>query len=565
MNNQEQNTQNQAQPVSTPQEPSVTVQNVQPVQSAPSAAPNIAAPNVEAAGAPQGPVIAGPNLQAASLTNLSNVGDANTQVKEQMTAESANIAAVTTNTSTTDQIAAGIKDGSFVNAVNDPNALIGGKVGSTISNEDEIMAKKAKKNIIRLLVFVVIVIIAGVGGFIFYQKEYTTAGIRIDALVDGINAYISPIFNDCEKRIGTYDLKVDVTQNTDKYGVHSSGSYGYDMASYYQINGEVDSIVSKEELLGDDPINYYFYIGDSKLYVKFEDLYEKFIYTDFTELDDFMKNVNQNDIAFEVAHAQLVAAVKAAIKAGGTIQSIGKANINGESKQANIVTINLNKNTLANIENTFFTALANNTVFVENYSKASGDTKEDVVKILNKMAKSDINYDGNISVKLYSSIFGTDFLGLDVMTTVNNTNYVFTMVPVASGYRFILKSGETKNLDLTYTRVFTAGADNKTYVNNLEGDIYYNKNVYQVKSALELVINLPYQEDKPVLRESISLKYLSLENIDEMLVKAKEKYNVAGTKLYGYKTDIYNHLGIGPDNIGVTTTDNGEVQVATTE
>ena len=139
------------------------------------------------------------------------------------------------------------------------------------------------------------------------------------------------------------------------------------------------------------------------------------------------------------------------------------------------------------------------------------------------------------------------------------------MVPVASGYRFILKSGETKNLDLTYTRVFTAGADNKTYVNNLEGDIYYNKNVYQVKSSLELVINLPYQEDKPVLRESISLKYLSLSNIDEMLVKAKEKYNVAGTKLYGYKTVIYNYLGIGPDNIGVTTTDNGEVQVATTE
>ena len=47
--------------------------------------------------------------------------------------------------------------------------------------------------------------------------------------------------------------------------------------------------------------------------------------------------------------------------------------------------------------------------------------------------------------------------------------------------------------------------------------------------------------------------------------QSKEKYNVAGTKLYGYKTDIYNYLGLGPDNIGVTTTDNGEVQVTTTE
>ena len=576
MNNQEQNNQTAVnttpvQPNVAPVEPTVTVQNVQQPVQQPSVnpTPNIAAPNVQATAQPAepaAPVIAGPNLQAASLTNLSNVGDSNTQVKEQMsTQNTANIAAVTTSTSTTDQIAQGIKDGSFVNAINDPNALMSGKVGSTISSEDEIMAKKAKKNAIRFGVILLLLIIIGVGGFIFYKKEYTTAAIRIDALIDGLNGYISPIFNDCEKRIGTFDLEVNVTQNTEKYGLHTSGSYGYDLASYMQINGEVDKVISGEELLDKDSIKYYFYINDSKIYVKFEDLFEKFIYTDFEYLDEFFSNINQNDVAYEVAYAQFVSALKAGVKAGGMSQTIGKANINGTSKQVNIVTINLNKNSIANIQNAFFTTLANNTVFVENLSMVSGDTKEDVVKKLNKQATADIKYEGNINIKLYSSILGTEFIGIDVSTTENNVNYLFTVLPVAGGYEFILKENDSKVTDLTYTRTLTAGANNKTFVNNLSGDIYYNKNVYQISSVFKIVIDLPYQEDKPVVRESINVKYLTLDDFENMFNAAKEKYNVVGTELYGYRSNLYSLLGFESPATEETTPTEQTGEQTTTE
>ena len=455
---------------------------------------------------------------------------------------------VTTSNSTPEQIAAGIQNGSFVNAVQDPNAMInGGKVGSTISDEDKILAKKAKKNVRVLIIVLVLLVILGGGGYFFYSIEFTTSNKRIDAVLNGINGYISPYFRDATKRIGTYEIDATIKENTDKYGTKISGSYGYSMGDYIQVNGNVSSIVSNDELLGKNPIKYYFYVNDSKLYIRFEDLYENFIHTDFLLLDKFNSNFRQNSIDFAVLQSSVHSAIINGLHAIGASQSIESVSINGSSKTANVVTFNVNKNTLKGFKNGFYNTLRNSNLFLTNYANLIGTDPATLKIDLTKQMEAQSTFEGNVNVRIYTALFGSDFYGIDISYKDNDKTYKTTIVPIGNGFKFVVNENNTKIVDLDFTQIYKRSSE-ITFDYTLKGDVYISnssdnkKNLYQVDVKSKMVINLPYQDDKPVVKNSVNLKFITLEDFNGMFDNAKEKYNVAGSYIYQLKESLLSSL-----------------------
>ena len=478
---------------------------------------------------------------------------------------------VTTGGESPEQIAAGIQNGSFVNAVQDPNAMInGGKVGSTISDEDKILAKKAKKNA-RVLIFVlVILVILGVGGYFFYSIEFTTSNKRIDAVLNGINNYISPYFRDATKRIGTYEIDATVKENTDTYGAKINGSYGYSMGDYVQVNGNVSSIVSNDELLGKNPIKYYFYVNDSKLYVRFEDLYENFIHTDFTLLDEFNNNFRKNSIDLAVLQSSLHSAIINGLHSVGSSQSIESVNINGSSKTANVVTFNINKNTLKGFKNGFYNTLRNSNLFLTNYAYLIGTDVETLKIDLTKEMEAQATFEGNVNVRIYSALFGKDFYGIDITYKENNTTYKTTIVPIGNGYKFVVNENNNKIVDLDFTQIYKRSSA-ISFDYTLKGDLYISnpkdnkKNLYQVDIKSKVVINLPYQDDKPVVKNSVNLKFITLEDFNTMFDNAKEKYNVAGSYIYQLKESLLSSLMEEIPTDDMSTVEDNQTEDTTTE
>lgn len=562
---------------------------VMPAENVNVAAPQIAPqPNTVAApqSAPQQSTIAAPDMsQIATVQTtqvngipevnnngalLSPVEDPNKVVVNPQAVQANSAVSVTTSNETPEQIAAGIQSGSFVNAVQDPNAMInGGKVGTTISDEDKILAKKAKKNVKVLIFVLVLLVILGGGGYFFYSIEFTTANKRIDAVLSGINNYISPYFRDASKRIGTYELDATIKENTDKYGVKLSGSYGYSMGDYVQINGNISSIVSNDELLGKNPIKYYFYIYDSKLYVRFEDLYENFIHTDFPLLDGFDSNFRQNSIDFAVLQSSIHSAIVNGLHSVGAAQSIESVNINGSSKTANVVTFNINKNTLRGFKNGFYNTLRNSNLFLTNYANLIGSDAATLKIDLTKQMEEQSTFEGNINVRIYSALFRSDFYGIDVSYKQDNTTYKTTIVPIANGYKFVVNENNTKVVDLDFTQIYKRGSE-ISFDYTLKGDVYASsvednkKNLYQVDVKSKAVINLPYQDDKPVVKNSVNLKFITLEDFNTMFENAKEKYNVAGSYIYQSKESLLSSLFENVPTDDTSTVDDNQTEDTTT-
>ncbi len=518
------------------QTPSTPVQNT------------IAPPNMSQVGLAQTHQVDGVPTVNNNGTLLSPVDDPNKPLVNPGMVQPNGAVSVTTGNETPENIAAGIQNGSFVNAIQDPNAMInGGKVGSTISDEDKILAKKAKKNVRVLLIVLVILVILGGGGYFFYSVEFTTSNKRIDAVLSGVNNYIAPYFRDASKRIGTYEIDATVKENTDIYGTKINGSYGYSMGDYVQVNGNVSSIVENDELLGKNPIKYYFYINDSKIYIKFEDLYENFIHTDFPLLDEFNSNFRQNSIDFAVLQSSIYSAIVNGLHSVGASQSIESVNINGSSKTANVVTFNINKNTLRGFKNGFYNTLRNSNLFLSNYANLTGTDPATLKIDLTKEMEVQSTFEGNVNVRIYTALFGSSFYGIDVSYKNDKTTYKTTIVPIGNGYKFVVNEDNTKIVDLDFTQIYKRGSE-ITFDYTLKGDVYVSdlednkKNLYQVDVKSKVVINLPYQDDKPVVKNSVNLKFITLEDFNAMFENAKEKYNVAGSYIYQLKESLLSSL-----------------------
>lgn len=494
-----------ASPVSAPVEASPASVEAAPVEM-PAPAPVEAPTPIEA-----------PNVESASMSNLAPVVDTpqNAAAPDMASAE---------------DIAKGIQDGSFVNAVSDPNEMIGAKVGSSSDPLVEEKKKKSKKKVVTIVIVLVVLIILGVLGFLGYNYEYKTANKRVDVLFDKINSYTTPLLKDFEKRIGDYDLDASVTMNTDKIQLHLSGNYAYNLEDYIYLDTSIDKIYYNQDLLDKTPIKFNVYLNDDKAYFKSEELFSKYISTDVEGLSTIMNNIKQNDVNYSALYLSVMNAFKDSLEKYTLNQTIGDATIDGTSKKANIVTMTINKNNYNAIIVNMLNSLSKSDVFLSNAAAIVGESKEDIKTALTEAKDEKYEFDGTVIVKIYTKIIGNELYGIDVISTSGDDKYQVSIIPQGTdSYKVVSTENGTQSSNFVYSMNKTQSSGKVSYVSSVKGDVNYEKSVYQLDVKYTYNINLQYQEDKPVVREKVSLENLTAEDYTTIVTNAEEKYGIIGT------------------------------------
>ena len=499
-------------PVETPAPVAPVTPVETPVPVAPVASEPVEAPApVEAPVQPVAePTVASPNLESASMSNLAPVVENPTNVSAPQ------------DTNNVDQIAQGIQNGSFVNAVTDPNEMIGAKMGSSADTVGEEKKKKGKKKVVVLIVVLFILAILGGVGYFGYQYEFKSADKRVDALFNKVNSYVNPLLKDFEKKIGDYDIDANLTVGTDKAQIHLSGNYAYNLEDYVYLDTTIDKIYYNEDLLDKTPIKLNLYLNDDKLYLKAEDILTKYIYIDVDGLDEVMNNVKQNEVNYSAIYTSVMNALKVSINKYCLSQTVGKATVDGKSTTANIVTVTINKNNYKSIIGNMLTVLANNNTFVTNVANIAGKSNDEIKKSLtdakDDLNKGDYEFDGSVIVKVYTKVIGSELLGIDVLTTYDGKATNLYIVPTGSDSYKVKTTVDGKDVsNLTYGISKTNSAGKTSYVTTLKGDATIKDSdgkdtVYQFDTKFTYNINLQYQDDKPVVREAVSYENLTQED-----------------------------------------------------
>lgn len=470
--------------------------------------------------------IAQPNIESASMSNLSPVVE-----------DTTNQEAPTTNQNV-EEIAQGIQNGSYVNAVTDPNEMIGAKLGSSADTVTEEVKKKGKKKVVILVVVLLILAILGGCGYFAYQYEYKSADKRVNVLFNTINSYVNPLLNNFEKRIGDYDLDANVTVGTDKAQIHLNGNYAYNLEDYIYLDTSVDKIYYNQDLLDKTPIKLSLYLNDDKVYLKAEEILSKYIYIDVEGLDELMSNIKQNDVNYNAIYSSVMRAFQSSINKYCLSQTVGKATIDGKQKQANIVTITINKNNYKAIMNNMLTMLSSNDLFLTNVSNIAGVSKDEIKKSLEDgketITKETEDFDGSIEVKVYTKVIGSELYGIDFNIVDGSDKVTMNMIPEGKE-AFRIKTNyngkDVCNLTLGISKTNSAGKT--SYVTTLKGDTNFDiegKNTtVQFDTKFTYNINLQYQEDKPVVRDAVSYENLTEEDYLEIINNATSKFGLIGT------------------------------------
>lgn len=508
-------------PVSAPVEMPAPAPVEAPVESAQVEAAPVDAPApveapVEAPVQGSAPIEA-PNIDSASMSTLAPVVEAPESVAAP-------------DMTSAEDIAKGIQDGSFVNAVSDPNEMIGAKVGSSSDTESEDKKKKGKKKVVGLIVVLVLLLVLGGLGYFGYTYEFKSADKRVDALFDKINSYTIPLLKDVEKRIGDYDIDASVTMNTDKIQLHMNGNYAYNLEDYIYFDTSIDRIYYNQDLIDKTPIKLNVYLNDDKLYFKSEELFSKYISIDVDGLSEFMNNIKQNDVNYTALYSSVMNAFKSSIEKYTLSQSIEDVTIDGKKTKANVVTININKGNSKAIMTNMLSILANSDPFLTNVASISGLSKEEIKEALSEAKNDDYTMEGTFTAKLYTKVIGNELLGIDILTSDEDSKYAVSIIPQGTdSYKVVSKKDNTQLSNFVYTMSKTQSSGKIAYVSSIKGDLNVDDSVYQLDIKSTYNINLQYQEDKPVVRDKVSLENLTQEDYLTIANNAQEKYGIIGT------------------------------------
>ncbi len=523
----------------------------QPVETPVQAPVDMPAPVVEGPAPVEAPVptenapaevtnLASPDLGTASMSNLDPVS------------ESGETVTPTTEGPSATEIAAGIESGNLVNAVSDPNAMIGAKVGNTADDSDSINKKKSKKNLVVLVVILVILAILGGVGYFVYNYEFKSSNKRVDTMFTKLNSYVLPLLTDVEKRMGDYDIEASATQGSEhKAEFHLNGNYAYNLEDYIYLDTKVDKIYVDEDLLDKTPIEANIYLSEDALYFKIEELFPKYITTDVDGLSDIMNNIKQNDIDYAMYYNAVMNAFKTSLKNYAVSQKVGKTSINGKSQQANIVTVSINKGNYKAFVQNFTTILASNDNFVSSIAKLSGESKDDVVNFIKKAGEeaTEDDIDGSLTANFYSPLFGSKLLGVDVTvvdaeSTEYKSTYKTTLIPQGNDeWKVTAYEDGDKKTEFTFGFKYTQSSGKKSYVTTFKGEYSYEdsndeKQVVQLDVKFNYNINVQFQDDKPVTRDAVKLESLTQEDLTTIYKNINEKYGLLGT----YFEDIFGSL-----------------------
>lgn len=482
----------------------VAVQPVQPVQPVAPAQPIPQAPGVpvqptvpqQPGAVPQQPV-AVPQPQAPV--------DPNSQVQALGTV------------SQRDAIAQGIQQGTLVNGSLTAAEVIGGKEHQNFINEEK---KQNKKKLIITAIVVGILIALIIGGYIFYQKQYHSAKDRIEKIFTELGNTVSGEIKNMkvQENSGEYKLDVQIDRSNKKYGIVTEGKFAYNLTKSFDITSNISSINYGEELLDGKPINLELYINDSKAYINPQNFLDKYVYTEFEDFNKYKSNISQNNIAYNTIVKEAIKNIGVTLKGSTSQQEIATSSLT--NKKANIIKYTFNSENRKSVLKRYFDSLASNASFMMQYEALTGNDENRIISDFNDYV-NDIKYDPNLTytIEFHSGIFKSEFYGMKITITGNDSTRIITIKTVSNGYKIKCVENGNQLLDLTYTKKKgkTSVANNTYY--SISGSVFYDNQASNIEIKFDLTENMRVEVPDVKVKDSINIKNVTEDDINTIISK----------------------------------------------
>lgn len=397
--------------------------------------------------------------------------------------------------------------------------------------KDEPFIEKSKYK--GLKIFLLLLLIAGIayGGYYYYVNYYNNPTTKVNNIITTINEKLSSKFdNQILNTDKTYEINGLI-----KLGIVSEDKSNTDLNDLFDmitnlqigINGQIDNknninnINISSKYKDDKLIDAKIYTENNKMYVKSEQLYNKFIYLD--EIED-LTNKFKDEVQISDINELMKSLVNAVTKnLDSTKLETGKENITVDNKNidANKYKITLKGKEINDFIANILTSLKNDQKFTNIIKKIDKDALNTIDDMIKDVKEQEENQNTTYEISFYTK---NDALNEDLISirqTINVENKTLYLNIDLHDENTYLINMKMDDVDLSIKLV----ANNKIFNFDL------NTEVEGIK--LNLSMNFNYEEISAITKEDISnsVKMDELTEEDSMTINQNIEKNATLQKV----------------------------------
>lgn len=384
---------------------------------------------------------------------------------------------------------------------------------------------KEKKKVSPLLIVFGIVLLAILGVVAYYFFVFATPkNVFAIQINKAYNTLTKNMDSKIETRKGTFGLDLNITSNEldsdivdlinkidfdAEYAIDTKNSY-YDIT--FNTKYDNDSLLSVQSVL-----------KDNKAYFKLNDLYSKYISTDFDGSTEDIKNMN------EVDFKGLVSSIKSALVTSMkdeyfTSSKDGKYTVN---------TLTLDEKEFTEVVTSMQKKLAKDKKFVKDLAKAFNMTEENIKDALNEKFEAEGEFEFKINI--YTEGLLKDFAKIETVVTKDGETISAIVEPKGDKYDVEIKQGKTSVFKGSYefkkdgkkeTCNLTFGVSNTNVEIKMNSTEETNTKITQA----DVSNSIDSEDLTETDYQKIMVKLMSKEAVQNIYTKVTTMYN----SLYGY-------------------------------
>lgn len=385
--------------------------------------------------------------------------------------------------------------------------------GEKIATMTPAEPKKKKKGKLILIIVIAVILLALIGGGVFvYFYEFRSGDTRIDKVVNGLLSFTNGVKNEnVELGSGSYTIDATIGADDQQFGFALNGKYAFDLSKkLVDTTVNVESLNLGQELL-EEELNLEVYLYDSKMYLLFQNFFEKYISYPIEGYDELFSGVEQNDINYALIINAYKTAIKSALKASNYSQTIKDVDINGSTQKANVITMNLTKANQKSMIRAFVNTLKNNNTALEEMAKVSGEDVATIESNLDAMIDND-DYllNNSMVIEIYTEMLGDEFLGVHcTMDTEDDTTNIIDLFPITNGYSLSVREDDQEmiNMDVTSTEKNTSTTRESTV--SVTAVFYSDGTAANIEVSMGVVEDVNPNVEEVNVRNSVDYRYLS--------------------------------------------------------
>lgn len=396
---------------------------------------------------------------------------------------------------------------------------------NTVNNEYVYENKETKKSNIKwLLPIIIIVLLVGIIGFIFYISR--SPKVLFNSFINKAYKELNNnIVNDINSISGTISLQPNISTKDETNEIFEILNNVYINAEY-EIDYEkkealvkLDTQYEKEDLLDLDV-----YFEDEKGYVLIKDVYDKYLSTDVDGFDDMFEKVEFTDdhrIVIEEAKKSITKSLKSEyfeketteIKVGGETISVAKNSLV------------IDRETAKQLEIDVLTYLKDNDKFVSSLSNVEKESENYIIDSIDDRLKEledkDISGDDEIIISIYTKGLMNEIVKLEVEMDVEESEISLSLTEESkNNYSINIISGE-----ITYigsVKILDNNSDNST----VQFSLTEKESGSTIGFSVGMSVKYNTELTNVDISDSQSADSLTEEESNEIMVKLMEREGI---------------------------------------